>query len=114
MIYHVKTIFPKITCLETMAARVAEVKYNVESNHEVPLTEQMKKWLDEFCDGTRKASVESTSAFPSYSVPAPSVAPAARAEGAADAEGAAGAAGAARAEGAAPPKRRRLSEMKRG
>ena len=111
LIYHIKTVFPKITCLETMATRVAEVKYNVEHNHEVPLTDQMKKCLEEFCNGTRKSTVEeSTSAFPQYSVPAPTAAPA---EGRAPAAPAAAAAGAS-AEGAAPvAKRRRLADTKR-
>ena len=77
-VYHVVNIFPKIVCPATMRARVAEVKYNVENNHEVPLTDEMKRVCDEFCDGTRKSNtVESTSAFASYQVPAPSVAPAA-------------------------------------
>ena len=62
-----------------MATRIAEVRYNVENNHQVALTAQMQSWLDDFLNGERKASPKaSTTAFTAYSVPAPTVEPASR------------------------------------
>ena len=70
MCHHLKTVFPSITDLDSMATRVADVKYNIEHNHKVKLTDQMQRWCDEFCEGKRKG----TSDVPAlYQVPAPAV-----------------------------------------
>ena len=70
MCHHLTTVFPTITDLDSMATRVADVKYNIEHNHKVKLTDQMQRWCEEFCEGTRKGTSEEPVL---YQVPAPAV-----------------------------------------
>ena len=71
MAHHLLAVFPSILDLQTMATRVAEVKYQIEHSHKVKLTGQMQKWCDEYVEGSRKAAGSAEHVL--YSVPAPSV-----------------------------------------
>ena len=64
------SVFPSITCSETMATRIAEARYNVENNHQVALTAQVQSWPGDFLNGDRNASPNaSTTAFTASRTP---------------------------------------------